>query len=109
MDPNAFFFDSGMVILEICKRDYGAAVLIGRRCSELNPFFTAGLKHYLSALGHAGLMDEAAAVRARLLAIEPGYTVAEALRRTTYEQPSETEHYAAGLRLAGLPEGLAAV
>ena len=105
MDPNAFFFDSGMVILELCKRDYGAAVLIGRRASELNPFFTAGLKHYLAALGHAGLREEAASVRNRLLAIEPGFSVAEALSRSRYEQPSETEHYAQGLRLAGLPEG----
>ena len=105
MDPNAFFFDSGMVILELCKRDYGAAVLIGRRCCELNPFFTAGLKHYLCSLGHAGLRDEAASVRGRLLAIEPGYTVAMAIRRSRYEQSSETEHYAQGLRMAGLAEG----
>ncbi len=105
MDPNAFFFDSGMVMLELCKRDYGAAVMIGRRGSELNPFFTAGLKHYVAALGHAGLREEAASVRNRLLAIEPGYTVAEAIRRSRYEQPSETEHYAEGLRLAGVPEG----
>ncbi len=105
MDPNAFFFDSGMVLLELCKRDYGAAVLIGRRASELNPFFSSGLKHYLSALGHSGLREEAATVRNRLLAIEPGFTVAEAISCTRYEQPSETKHYALGLRMAGLPEG----
>jgi tetratricopeptide (TPR) repeat protein len=104
MDPNAFFFDAGMVILELCKRDYGAAVMIGRRASELNPMFTAGLKHYLAALGHAGLADEAVAVRAKLFAIEPGFTLAEAIRRSRYEQPTEIDHYVAGLRLAGIPE-----
>jgi DNA-binding SARP family transcriptional activator/TolB-like protein len=105
MDPNAFFFDACMVILELCKRNYEAAVLLGRRASELNPSFSAGLKHYLAALGHAGLMEEAATVRDRLLAIEPDYTVQEAIRRSPYEHMSEMMHYAAGLRLAGLAEG----
>jgi DNA-binding SARP family transcriptional activator/TolB-like protein len=105
MDANAFFFDACMVILELCKRNYEVAVTLGRRASELNPYFSAGLKHYLSALGHAGLLDEAATVRERLLAIEPAFTVQESIRRSPYENAAEMDHYAAGLRLAGLPEG----
>ena len=105
MDPNAFFFDACMVLLELAKRDYNAAVVLGRRASELNPHFSAGLKHYLSALGHAKLLDEAATVRARLLVIEPTFTVQDSIRRSPYEHASEVEHYAAGLRAAGLPEG----
>ncbi len=105
MDPNAFFFDACMVMLELGKRDYNAATQLGRRASELNPHFSAGLKHYLSALGHAKLFDEALAVRDRLLAIEPNYTVQESIRRSPYENRSEVEHYAAGLRKAMLPEG----
>ena len=105
MDPNAFFFDACMVMLELAKRDYNAAIQLGRRSSELNPHFSAGLKHYLAALGHARLPDEAATVRERLLTIEPHFTVQEAIRRSPYENPAEMEHYARGLRLAGLPEG----
>ena len=103
-DPNAFFFDSTMGLLEFVRRDYAAAVLLGRRASELNPCFTAGLRYYLAALGHAGLAQEAATVRARLLAIEPHCTVQQAIRRSPLEQASETEHFAAGLRAACLPE-----
>lgn len=105
MDPNAFFFEACTVILELYKRDYAAAVTAGRRASELNPHFTAGLKHYLAALGHAKLFDEAATVRTRLLAIEPVYTIQVAMQRNPYETASEMSHYAEGLRLAGLPEG----
>ena len=105
MDPNAFFFDACMVMLELAKRDYNAAIQLGRRSSELNPHFSAGLKHYLAALGHAKLPDEAATVRDRLLSIEPHFTVQEAIRRSPYENRAEMEHYAAGLRLAGLHEG----
>ena len=108
MDPNAFFFDACMVLLELAKRDHNAAVLLGRRASELNPHFSAGLKHYLSALGHAKLYEEAGNVRERLLAIEPNFTVQAAIRRNPYENPADMDYYAAGLRAAGLREGEAA-
>ncbi len=105
MDPNAFFFDACMVILALARRDYEGAVTLGRRSSELNPSFSAGLKHYLVALGHARQFQEASMIRVQLLAIEPGFTVQQFLSRSPFAQASETEHYAQGLRLAGLPEG----
>jgi TolB-like protein len=105
MDPNAFFFDACMVILALCRRDYEGAVALGRRASELNPFFTAGLKHYLSALGHARQLQEAATIRTQLLAIDPGFTVQRFIHNSPFEQAGDTAHYAEGLRLAGLPEG----
>ena len=104
MDPNAFFFDTGMALLEFGRRDYPAAIRLARRASELNPYYSAALKHHLAALGHAGLPDEAATVRARLLAIEPAYTVQDAIRHSPFAQPADTAHYAAGLRTAGLPD-----
>jgi DNA-binding SARP family transcriptional activator len=109
MDPNAFFFDACMVILALCRRDYDGAVALGRRSSELNPSFSAGLKHYLAALGHARLLQEAATILAQLLVIEPSFTVQQFIGRSPFEQASDTEHYAQGLRLAGLPEGTPAV
>ena len=105
MDPNAFIFDAGMALLELTRRDYSAAILLARRSSELHPYFTAGLKHYLSALGHGGLTAEADVVKTRLLLLEPRYTVQGAIRCSPFEQAAETGHYAAGLRSAGLPEG----
>ena len=103
-DANAFFFDASMGLLEFTHRNYEAAVLLGRRASELNPCFTAGLRYYLAALGHAGLAEKAATIRARLLAIDPRSTVQQAIRCSPFERGSETEHYAAGLRAACLPE-----
>ncbi len=105
MDPNAFFFDACMVILALARRDYEGAVTLGRRSSELNPSFSAGLKHYLVALGHARQFQEATTIRAQLLAIEPGFTVQQFISCSPFAQASETEHYTQGLRLAGVPEG----
>ena len=105
MDANAFFFDACMVILEIQKHNYEGAVTLGRRASELNPHFSAGLKHYLAALGHAGLRSEAASVRARLLAVEPHFTIQQFMSRNPFEHDADRDHYALGLRAGGVPEG----
>ena len=105
LDLNASLFDAAMVALELSRHDYGAAVALGRRASELSPGSAAGLKPYLSALGHAGSGKDAVDVRGRLLAIEPGFTVREAIRRCLYERQADVDDYVAGLRLAGLPEG----
>ena len=103
LDSHAFFFNSGMVLLALNRRDYPEAVRLGRRCLELNPGFCTGLKHYLSALGHAGYRAQAAEVLARLLAILPDFTVDQFLDRCPFDRPTDREHYAAGLRQAGLP------
>ena len=56
----------------------------------------------LAALGHLGDREEAAAVRARLLAIEPGFTQERALQRTPLRRAGDRAHYRQGLRLGGL-------
>ena len=105
MDPISFFYEAHMGLLEIHRRDYGAAVMLCRRATELNPRFLWGLRHHLSALGHAGRLGEAAGVRERLFAIQPGCTVQHVIRESPSENPDQAEHYARGLRLAGLAEG----
>lgn len=105
MDPHAFFFEAAMVILELMRRDYETAAVVGRRASELNPSFTAGLKHYLSALGHLGLQHEAVSIRRRLLAIEPDFTIAKYMARSPLGRMPDRANYAEGLRLGGIAEG----
>jgi hypothetical protein len=78
----------------------------GRAATELGPNVATALKFYLVALGHSGHWAEAVRVRARLMKIDPAFTVSEALRRICYEQQGERDHYAEGLRLAGVPEGM---
>jgi hypothetical protein len=41
---------------------------------------------------------------ARLLKLEPEFTVRDAIRRSPMSLPEDIERYAAGLRRAGLPE-----
>ena len=59
--------------------------------------------------GILGATQEAAVVRRRLLAIEPDFTIERFIATTPLERESDREHYAQGLRLAGIPETLAPV
>jgi DNA-binding SARP family transcriptional activator/TolB-like protein len=104
LDPHAFFFDAFFILIHLMKRDYESAVAVGRAVSEMNPSFSATYKPYLAALGHLGRSQEAAVVRRRLLTIEPDFTVARLIATSPLERESDREHYAAGLRLAGVPE-----
>jgi len=52
-------------------------------------------------LGHA---KEAAGVMARLLKLEAGFAVRDAIRRSPMNVPDDVARYAEGLRRAGLPE-----
>ena len=105
LDPSAFQYDVAFSIAALLKGDYEGAVAAGRSVSELNPAFSAACKPYLSALGHLGQATEAAVVRRRLFAIEPGFSVQRFLKAAPYERAHDREHFAAGLRLAGVPEG----
>jgi TolB-like protein len=107
LDPHAFFFDAFFILIHLMKRDYETAVAVGRAVSEMNPQFSATYKPYLAALGHLGRSQEAAVVRRRLLAIEPDFTVERFITTSPLEREADREHYAQGLRLAGVPENAA--
>ncbi len=106
LDPHAFFFDTAFIIVGLIKRDYELAVAYGREVSQMNPSFSAACKPYLAALGHLGQAQEAAVVRRRLLSIEPNYTIQHFLRTTPFEHTRDRDHFAEGLRLGGIAEGI---
>ena len=70
----------------------------------MNPSFSATYKPYLSALGHLGRSQEAAVVRRRLQANRAGFHRERFIATSPLERESDRDHYATGLRLAGVPE-----
>jgi TolB-like protein len=100
--PHAFFFDAARGIPLLLLGRHAEAVEVGRAATALRPGCSYPYKTYLAALGHLGLEDEAAAARERLLAIEPDFTVAKALRRTPVRRAEDRALYAEGLRRAGV-------
>ncbi|MDE2580262.1 MAG: hypothetical protein KGL52_01375 [Rhodospirillales bacterium] len=104
-DPFAFFFDAFFVLIQLMKRDYGAAAMLGRSVVGMNRAFSAAYKPYLAALGYLDRPQETEAVRRRLLAIEPDFTIRRFLATTPMRRHADRDNYAEGLRRAGLPEG----
>jgi len=105
LDPHSFLFDTGLCFVALLKKEHGRAAAIGRGVSEMNPAFSAACKPYLAALGHLGQSEEARSVCARLLALEPTFSVQRFLATSPFEKTEHRDHYVAGLRLAGVPEG----
>ncbi|MGD0109671.1 MAG: BTAD domain-containing putative transcriptional regulator [Rhodopila sp.] len=103
-DPHVFFFDTSLIIVHLLLGDYASAVDAGRRATELNPLFSSAHKSYLSALGLMDRNREAAEVLVRLLELEPGFSVEDALLRSPFGRPEDLARYADGLRRAGLRE-----
>ena len=87
------------------RGDFEQASVCGRRAVELNPGFTSTYKGYLATLGHLRLEQEAARVLARLLAMEPGFSIRAAIERSPMIRQDDLALYAEGLRKAGLPPG----
>jgi tetratricopeptide (TPR) repeat protein len=103
-DPHGFFFEAALAITLLLNGHYEAAAAAGRRARHLNPGLSSAYKALLAALGHLGATAEAEEVRNALLALEPRFSVAEGLARSPLLRPEDRQCYAAGLRLAGVPE-----
>ena len=101
-DPQAYFYDTARIIIALLKRAHEHAVEIGREVSQMNPAFSAACKPYLAALGHLGAKSEADSVRARLLEIEPEFSIARFTAASPFERAEDREHYVRGLRMAGI-------
>lgn len=103
-DPHAFFFDMALMMPHYLLGDFATAASLGRRAVELNPGFSSTYKGYLAALGQLGHEQEAARIRARLLALEPAFSISDALERSPMMRTQDRALYADGLRRAGLRE-----
>lgn len=103
-DPHGFFFDMALIMPHLMRGDYPAAIEAGRRAIEINPYFSSAYKGYLAALGLMDRRKEAHEVLLRLLALEPRFSVMEAMSCSPLSRPEDIARYAEGLRRAGLRE-----
>ena len=104
LDPHAYLYEMALTVPMLMLGDYAGVVEVGRQAVLLNPAFTSTHKVMLAALGHLGWRAEANDVRARLLQLEPDFTVVLALAHTPLRRAEDREIYASGLRLAGVEE-----
>lgn len=105
MDPHAFLFETGLMTPTLLEGDPARAVAIGEAVIAVQPRLTAAWKPYAAALGLLGRAEEAEAAGRRLLALEPGFTIAGFLATCPYVREEDLRTLAEGLLRAGLPKG----
>ena len=103
-DPYYSWFEHLYTIAYAFKGDYERAAIVGRRVSKAIPEYVAGYKPLIASLGHLGRRDEAKPYVAKLLSLEPHFTVERFGRVYPFKHSSDRERYMEGLRRAGVPE-----
>ncbi|MGH7043596.1 MAG: hypothetical protein ACREFY_15915 [Acetobacteraceae bacterium] len=101
-DPLRYFFDMALAVPHFLRGDDAAAIRFGYEAIAASPGFSSAYKTQLAALGQLGRHAEAAEIRARLLALEPGFSLGQALERSPILDAAGRARYAEGLRLGGL-------
>jgi len=103
-DPYFSLFEGIFTVAYTFKGDYERAILTGRRVVRGNPDFVAGYKPLIASLGHLGRVDEAKPYVAKLLTLEPNFTVERFGQIYPFKKEKDRRRYMQGLRLAGVPE-----
>jgi TolB-like protein len=101
--PYWCFLENVYVIAYLFKGDYEQAVLVGRGAVKANPHFSAGYKPLIASLGHLRRAEEAKPYIAKLLALEPDFTVEHHAKTYPFGRTSDRRRYMRGLLLAGVP------
>ncbi len=104
LDPHAFFYDGISIYTALLQHDYERAAQIGLDVTEMNTSFSSTLKPYLAALGHLGRQQECEPALARLMAIQPDFSIAAFIAGSPFEREQDLACVVDGLRLAGVQE-----
>ena len=89
-------------LVALLRGDFQAAADQARSVAQLNPFSRSACLLWMSALGHLGRREQAAALRGRLNTIDPGFTLPRLEAQLLLRQPVHREAFLSGLRRAGV-------
>jgi adenylate cyclase len=104
-DQNLFSYYNLLAIAHYAHGDIAETIRWCRLSDVETPRFTSNLRIMIGALSAAGLKDDAGHAAARLMALEPAFTLAEYARtRLPFRDAGIRARFLADLRAAGLPE-----
>ena len=104
-DPRSYFNGVGLAMAHLVARHFEQAIEFADRTLYTQPRTATAIRVKIVAYAHLGRLDEARAAAARMLAIDPRFTVGamRALGAPSFA-PEFLELYLTGLRLAGVAE-----
>ena len=100
VDPKLHFTLTGMGQVLIELRRFDEAIVAGKKALRQNPSYVATYLCLASAFAHLGRDAEAHDAAARVLEIDPAFTISAHIARV----PKNSKLFIEGLRKAGLPE-----
>jgi adenylate cyclase len=95
------FTGMGLALIEL--RRFDEAIVAGKKAQRQNPSFSPAYRCLASAFAHLGRDAEAREAAARLIEVDPNFTVSSYLARGGHTQ-TNAKLWIEGLRKAGLPE-----
>ena len=98
-----FWFEGAYALAYFFKGDYEQAVLVGRGAVKVNPEFSASYRPLIAALGHLRRTEEAKPYIAKLLSLEPHFSVEHFAKTYAIKRAQDRKRYMRGLLLAGVP------
>jgi len=106
LDPLSYLNAAGLAHAHLIARRFEQAVEWANRALDDQPRLAFSIRARIVANVHLGRLDDARADLGRLLALQPGFTIAK--YRAIFAQSAESseifELFVSALRLAGLPE-----
>lgn len=103
-DSHGGNFDTLLMVPHLLLKEFSIVVELGISAIAFGPALSTTYRVLLCAFGHLGLVDDAADILERLLALEPGFSVIVADSQCTMLQKSDRALYLEGLRAGGLQE-----
>ena len=101
VDPRLHLSFAGMGMAFIELRRFDEAIVAGKKAQRQNPSYSAAYRCLASAFAHLGRDAEAREAAARLLEVDPAFTISAWIARGGQ---SNAKLLIEGLRKAGLPE-----
>ena len=101
VDPLLHRSFAGMGYVSIELRRFDEAILAGKKALRQNPSYSTAYRCLASASAHLGRDAEAREAAARLLEVDPAFTISAFIARGGQ---SKAKLLIEGLRKAGLPE-----
>jgi adenylate cyclase len=104
VDPALYqsFAGIGMALIELGRLD--EAIVAGKKAQRQNSSFSPAYRNLASAFAHLGRDAEAREAAARLLEVDPAFTISAWIARGSAGGQSNAKLLIEGLRKAGLPE-----
>ena len=103
-DPYLFRSEHFLSIAHFAAGNYAEAVAAGRRAQRLNPNYTSNLRMTAVALAETGDVAEASKIAAEIKRLDPGFRIAQFLKKQPFQDEDTGQKYAARLRQIGLQD-----